>query len=271
MALARKAFPASVALALALPGAAAAQYGMPTPMPPQQGMANPGQSAPAQQQVAPTTAPELVAAAACLVARNQAAADPLFATAPFSAQERQVAVRLLGDMQRCGHRAPISSSAALIRGALAEAALEARFAAPPAARSPAVDAAPLFRVNLATVVPDAAQFAPAYSLAECTARQHPELVRVLLATEPASAEAGTAFTALNPVFQACVTPGAHLNVDGRMLRGMLAETLYRWSVVQRDGTASAWAAASAAAPAAASTAAAPAPTPASAPVSGHRP
>jgi len=40
-----------------------------------------------------------------------------------------------------------------------------------------------------------------------------------------------------------VTPGTRLNVDGRMIRGMLAEALYRWSVVQRDGQASAWAAA----------------------------
>ena len=237
----RKAILASALAALALPTAALAQYGMPNPEPPQSmpQTREPGMPAAQAAPAAPTTAPELVAAAACLIARNQAAADPLFATAPFSAQERQAAVRLIGDMQRCGHRAAISSSAPLIRGAFAEAALEARFAAPQAARTPALDAAPLFRADLATA--NAATFAPAYALAECTSRQHPELVRALLATEPASAEAGAAFTALNPAFRACLTPGAQLNVDGRMLRGLLAETLYRWSVVQRDGSASAWA------------------------------
>jgi len=266
--IARTGLLASALAALTLPAAAFAQYGTPTPTPPQQSMANPGRPA-SQEAAAPTTAPELVAAAACLIGRNQAAGDPLFATAPFSSQERQVAVRLIGDMQRCGRRAPISTSAALVRSAIAEAALEARFPGPQAAHSPAVDAAPLFRQDLATAVPNAAEFAPGYALAECTARQHPELIRALLATEPASAEAGAAFTALNPAFVACVTPGTRLNVDGRMIRGMLAEALYRWSVVQRDGQASAWAAAAPAAPAAAPTAATAAPGAATAPASGH--
>ncbi|MBV9884755.1 MAG: hypothetical protein JO276_17230 [Sphingomonadaceae bacterium] len=232
-----------VCSALALAASPAfAQYGMPTPTPPQQSMSDQGSHA-APTEAAPATAPELVAAASCLIGHNAAAADRLFATAPFSPAERQIAVRLLSDMQRCTHHAPMSTSAALIRGALAEAALEARFAAPQAAHDPAVDSAPLFRADQATAIGDAASFAPAYALAECTSRQHPELVRALLATEPASAEAGTAFNALNPAFIACVTPGARLNVDGRMLRGLLAETLYRWSVVQRDGPTSPWAAA----------------------------
>ena len=250
----RKLFLATFTLALATPGAAFAQYGMPTPAPPQQTMSNPGQAPRADDAAsAPATAPELIAAAVCVVGRNATAGDALLATAPFSNNERQQAVRMLNDMQRCTHH-PVMSSAALIRGAIAEAAVEARFPAPQAARSPAMDAMPLFRLDLATTIPDAASFSPAYGLAECTARQHPELVRALLATEPASEAAGTAFNALNPAFVACVTPGARLNVDGRMLRGMLAENLYRWSVVQRDGPASAWAAA---APAAAPASAAP--------------
>jgi hypothetical protein len=233
----------SALVALALPAPAAAQYGMPTPTPPQsmqQSMPEQGRrDAPAAQ--APATAADLVAAAACVIGRNAAAADPLFATAPFSAEEGRRTVRLLGDMQRCVHRPTLASSGPLIRGALAEAAFEARFPAPQAARDPALGTAPLFRVELATTFANAASFAPAYALAECTARQHPELVRALLATEPASPAAQAAFTALNPAFGACVTPGAQLNVDGRMLRGLLAENLYRWSVVQRDGSASAWA------------------------------
>ena len=260
----RKAILASFTLALAIPGAAFAQYGMPTPAPPQQSMANPGQSAP-QAAPAPTTAPELLAAAICLVARNQAAGDPLFATAPFSSQERQAAVRMIGDMQRCGHRAPISTSAALVRSAMAEATLEARFPAPQAAHSPAVDAAPLFRQDLATAIPNAAEFGPGYALAECTARQHPELIRALLATEPGSAEAVAAVNTLNPAFVACIPPNTRMGLDGRMIRGMLAEALYRWSVVQRDGTASAWAAA----PAPAAPTATAAPSAAPAPASGH--
>jgi len=238
---------------LALPAAASAQYSQPTPTPtptPAQSTPNQGQPGGSEAAAGPASAPELIAAAVCVIARNAAAADPLFATPPFSAGERQRAAGLLRDMGRCVRLPGMSSSATLIRGAFAEAAVEARFPAPQAARSPAVDSAPLLRVDLATTITDAPSLVPAYAMAECTVRQHPELVRALLATEPTSTAAGAAMTALNPAFVACVTPGAQINVDGRMLRGMLAEILYRWSVVQRDGPASPWAAA-APAPAAA--------------------
>jgi hypothetical protein len=254
MTIRRIGFLVSAALALALPAAAGAQYGMSAPAPPQ---SVPNQGPPAHPSAdreveAPATAPELLAAAACVIGRNAAAGDPLFATVPFTAGERQQAVRLLNDLKRCAHHPGMTSSAILIRGALAEAAVEARFATPQPARSPEVAMAPLLRVDLATTIHDAASLAPAYALAECTARQHPELVRALLATEAASDAAGAAFTALNPAFVACVTPGAQLNVDARTLRGLLAEDLYRWSVVQRDGPASPWAAAPAPPPAPAS-------------------
>ena len=234
--------------ALALPAAAAGQYGPPAEAPASaQPHPAPNRGQPGGDEAAsgPATAPELIAAAACVIARSQTAGDAMFATAPFTAGERQRAARLLGDMGHCAHREGMASSATLIRGAIAEAALEARFPTPQPARDPAVDAAPLLRVDLATTIADAATLAPAFAMAECTVRQHPELVRALLASEPASAAAGAAMSALNPAFVACVTPGAQINVDGRTLRGMLAEILYRWSVVQRDGPASAWAAASA--------------------------
>lgn len=249
MTIRRKALLASALLALASAGPTAAQYGMPTPPPPQS-LPNQGQPTQAESLPAPpASAPELMAAATCVIGRNAAAGDALFATAPFSTQERQQALRLISDMQRCLHRPPIASSAPLIRGAFAEAAVEARFPAPQAARSPELETMPLLRVELATTLGTAANLAPAYALAACTARQHPELVRALLATEPASDAAGAAFTALNPAFHTCVTPGSHINVDPRMLRGLLAESLYRWSVVQRDGATSPWAAAAPAQPA----------------------
>lgn len=249
MTIRRTGFLASAVFALALPAAAAAQYGAPPPPP---SMPNPPSHARADPEVeSPATAPELLTAATCVIGHNAAAGDPLFATVPFTAGERQQAVRILNDLRRCAHRPGMTSSAILIRGAVAEAAVEARFAAPQAARSPEVATAPLLRVDLATTIHDAASLAPAFALAECTARQRPELVRALLATVPASDAAGAAFTALNPAFVGCVAPGAQLNVDARTLRGLLAEDLYRWSVVQRDGPASPWAAAPAPAPAAA--------------------
>jgi hypothetical protein len=230
---------AALALALAQPAFASVQYGA-APAPPAQPAPARAPAAPA----APAAAVELHAGAACLVTRNAAVADNLLATAPYSADERSQAVRLLADMQRCLHRREaMASSTTLIRGALAEAVVENRFPAPQAARTPALAAAPLLRVALATTRADAATLVPAYALAECVAVRNPELVRVLMASEPASEAASAAFAALNPAFVACVTANTQLNVDARTLRGLLAEDLYRWSVVQRDGPASPWAAA----------------------------
>jgi hypothetical protein len=229
---------------------AAAQYGMAPPPPPPQNMPrnDPQSSAPAT----PATPAELSAAAACLIGRNPAAADALLATAPYSTAERQQAVRLLGEMQRCLHqRTPIATSAVQVRGAFAETVYEARFAAPQAAPSPALAVKPLLQPTLAASGTDLATLAPEYALADCTAARHPELVVGLLQSEPLTAGSQAAFQALNPAFVGCVPRGTQLNVDGRTIRGILAEDLYRWSVVQRDGPASPWAAPAATAAAAA--------------------
>lgn len=237
---------------------ASAQYGSsPPPAPPPAPMprGDSGQAAPA---AAPATAAQLQAAAACLLARSASAADALLATAPYSAAERQQAVRLLGEMQRCTRpRQTFTSSAVMIRGAFAEAIYETRFAAPQAARSPALAAKPLLQPSEVASGTDAAALASGYALAECTAAQHPDLVIAFLRTEPASPAAQEAMTALNPAFVACVTgpAGTRISLDGRTIRGTLAEELYRWSVVQRDGPTSPLAAA----PPAATAAATPAP------------
>jgi hypothetical protein len=239
---------AFAALIVGLPGVAIAQYGGSNPPPPPETpRSNSGQTTAAPT---PATPAELQTAAACVIGDNAAAADAIFATAPFSPEERQQAILLVREMQRCLHqRQPMATSPALLRGALAETVVEARFATPQAARTPALSAAPLFRTELATTRTDAATFAAAYAMAECTVVQHPELVRALLATAPATPEAGAAIQALNPAFVACVPQGSQISIDPRLIRGVLAEDLYRWSAVQRDGAASPFAAAAAAPPA----------------------
>jgi len=241
---------AATLLFAALP--ASAQYGSAPPPapPPTVPRGDSAQSAPA----APATPAQLHAGAACVIARNANAADALLATAPYSAAERQQAVRLLGEMQRCTRpRGTFTTSAVMIRGAIAEAVYEARFTAPQAARSPALAARPLLQPTEVASGIDAATLASGYALAECTAAQRPELVIAFLQTEPGSDAAQAAMTALNPIFVGCVTgpPGTRISLDGRTIRGTLAEELYRWSVVQRDGPTSPWAAPAATAAAAA--------------------
>jgi len=228
------------ALALGAASPSLAQYGSQPPPPPQTPSGNSAQSSPAAA-ATPATPAELQAGAACLVGNNAAVADPIFATAPFSPDERQQAIALIREMQRCLHqRQPMATAAFQLRGALAETVVESRFATPQAARTPPLAVAPLFRADLATARSDAASMAPIYVMAECTVVQHPELVRAWLATTPATPEASAALQALNPAFSACVPAGSgsQINIDPRHVRGVLAEDLYRWSVVQRDGPTS---------------------------------
>jgi hypothetical protein len=232
---------AATLLSAALP--ASAQYGSAPPPapPPQVPRGESGQNGAAAAPAAPATPAQLHAAAACLVARNANSGDALLATAPYSAAERQQAVRLLGEMQRCTRpRQTFTTSAVMIRGAFAEAVYEARFAAPQAARSPALASRPLLQPSEVANGTDAAGLASGYALAECAAARHPELVIAFLQTEPGSDAAQAAMTALNPTFVGCVTgpAGTRISLDGRTIRGTLAEELYRWSVVQRDGPTS---------------------------------
>ena len=229
-----------IALASALSATAAAQYG---PAPQQdvpQGKANP------QAPQAPTSAAsraDVLRAAACVAGRDSGSADALLGTAPYSNDERDRAVRLLRAAERCLRlSSPIATSALLFRGAVAETLYESRFAQPASARNPAAAAAPSFRAADVNGRDDAAFLTSSFELAQCTAPRQPDLIRALLATEPGSDAETAALTALYPAFGACVPAGTQLRVDKGGIRAMLAESLYRWSVVQRDGPTSPWAA-----------------------------
>jgi hypothetical protein len=238
-------------LLAAIPSLAAAQYGSSPPPPPETPRSSSSQ-AQGTGASAPTSPAEMLRAAACAVGNSAPQASALLSTAPRSSEERSQAAALLRTAQRClSMREPLATSATGARAAFAEALYEAQFAQQPAARSPTVGSTPLPRPADAAD-PMTAALAPMYGLADCAAPRHPDLVRAVLATEPRSAEETAALTALHPGFQACVPAGtAQLSYDPRFMRGFLAEALYRWSVVQRDGPASPWAAAASATTAAA--------------------
>lgn len=224
---------------------AAAQYGPPAP---RQDIPQATPSATPQAPTAAAPRAEVLRAAVCVAGRDSGAADALLATAPYSTEERNRAVQLLRSAERCLRlRSPIATSALLFRGAVAETLYETRFAQPAAARNPATGATPFFRAADVAGRDDAALLATSFDLAHCTAPRHPDLIRALLATEPGSDAENAALAALYPGFGACVPTGTQLRVDRGGVRAMLAEALYRWSVVQRDGPTSPWAAPAAAA------------------------
>ena len=231
---------------VALPSAPAAAVGQyPPPPPPPVPDLPTGSSARTPREAPAAASPsDVLRGAVCLAERDEEAATSLLDSAPYSNEERDQAVRALRAAERClRRRERIATSVLVLRGALAEAMYERRFAEPPAPRDPPLAGAAFFRAEAATTRDDAAALAPAYDLALCTAARRPDLARALLATEPGAPDEAAALEPLNPVFVECVTPGTTLNVDRAGIRAILAESLYRWSVVQRDGPASPWAAA----------------------------
>lgn len=184
-----------------------------------------------------SSAAEILRAASCVAASGSAPGSAVLASAPQSAEERRAALALLREGERCLHLARrLVTSVAILRGAAAESLYEAQFAAPIAARTPASAAAPMPR-------PRAPAARAAHALAQCVAATRQDLIRALLAADPGTPAEEVALERFDPAFIACTSPGTRLQVDRTALRGLLAEALYRWSVVQRDGPASPWASA----------------------------
>jgi hypothetical protein len=187
--------------------------------------------------VAVSSPAEVLRAAACVAGSASATGAAVLASTPQSPGERRATLAFLREGERCLHLARrLVTSIAILRGAAAESLYEAQFAAPVVARTPAIAAAPMPRPA----------GAPAYvnALAECVAATRQDLVRALLSSDPATPAEETALQAFSPIFESCATPGIRMEIGSRELRGQLAEALYRWSVVQRDGPNSPLAAAS---------------------------
>ncbi len=232
---------AGVTIVTAMPAPAAAQDAPPPEDNPLQARRR-AQARGEQATQSASTRADLIRAVGCQLAAAPDPLDALLATAPYSAQEATAVEALLPHLRSCNSNRPFTTPAAALRGTVAEALLKARFAAPQAARTPALGAKPLLDVAGATARPDAATLVTSYGMADCMGATQGEQVRALLATDPGTpAEAAFFNTTLGPLLGRCAaTAGGsgQITVDGRTLRGILAEAHYRWSVVQRDGAAS---------------------------------
>jgi hypothetical protein len=231
-----------LAFAAALPAAALAQYGGSSTSSPPPDVPTPRSSSHAQTPAAPSTPAEVWRAAACLAGQNAAPGNALLATVPRSTPEHDQVVAMLRGAPRCTHTtAPVITGVMTMRAAVAEGLYESQFATPVAARSPALGATPLIRPTEG----DAAFLAAIGTmsgLVDCATPRQPGQVRAILATDPGTPAESTAVMALTDTYRACVPAGTQLSIDPKLMRFLFAEALYRWSVVQRDGPASPWAA-----------------------------
>lgn len=190
---------------------------------------------------------DLRAKVTCLLARDANSFVALLRTPPLSSAERTEATRLTTVLMDCGGRGNQERFAATViqlRAAAAEKTYAAQFATAQAARTPPLAVAPLLRVDQARNRAEAEPLASTYTLFECVTARHPDLVRAYVTTAAGSEAEQAGFRALFPGLSACLPPGGsrQLAMGGARLRGVLAEMLYRWSVVQRDGPTSPFAA-----------------------------
>lgn len=190
--------------------------------------------------------PAVRAGVACLAGQNAAAFSRLLASAPYSTVERREGTEILSLISRCMRSDTLlSTSNTLLRAAAAEELYKRQFATAQAPHAPPVAVATLLRPREARTPAEVAPLVSTYALFECVSANRPDLVRAYLAADPGSEAEQAAFRALSPGLGACLPPGGsrQLALGGAAMRGVLAETLYRWSVVQRDGPASPFAAA----------------------------
>lgn len=186
------------------------------------------------------------AGVACLAGRDAGSFSALLQAPPLSVAERREVTRLMPLILRCREGSEtFSASAIQLRAAAAEHLYSHQFPTAQAPRTPPLGVAQLLRVDQARNRAEAEPLAATYGLFECLTAAHPDLVRAYLATAPASEAEQAAFRAFGRGLGACLATGGstQLAVGGARMRGILAEMLYRWSAVQRDGPSSPFAAA----------------------------
>ncbi|MEA3036043.1 MAG: hypothetical protein QOH04_1808, partial [Sphingomonadales bacterium] len=123
---------------------------------------------------------------------------------------------------------------ALLRGAIAQALYDKHFGAGIAPAAAPIAVPPLdWSGNSAT----AATLAPVYNLGRCAVATDPQGVQRLAATQPASADEGARLGELMPKLKPCLDRGITFTTNRETLRAILIESLYKWSLAQRNGTA----------------------------------
>ncbi|MEA2999034.1 MAG: hypothetical protein QOK17_867 [Sphingomonadales bacterium] len=182
----------------------------------------------------PKTLPRLYQLGRCIAERAGTASEKLLASIPESRDEAgivygPIAARLA---QCAGSGVEVTN--ALLRGAIAQALYDKHFGAGIAPAAAPIAVPPLdWSGNSAT----AATLAPVYDLGRCAVATDPQGVQRLAATQPASADEGARLGELMPKLKPCLDRGITFTTNRETLRAILIESLYKWSLAQRNGTA----------------------------------
>ena len=164
---------------------------------------------------------------ACIVRGWRRATEDYLRLVPGTEQSRRATMKLAKDT--CLSRGQLKFNSPLFRGGLFEAlyAMDFGRSAPPGvAAAPAIAYPTVADPN----PPAAAKVYPVLiAFADCVARADPAAARQLILSRVASASETTAFTSLMPRLRGCLPTGSELKFSRPMLRGYIAESLYRLS------------------------------------------
>lgn len=165
--------------------------------------------------------------ARCVAARNRPGVLAFLELPPSSSRSGSRAARLA--TADCLYEGELRFNASLFRGQLFEALYRQDYNSlplPDLSSTPPLP--PLFPPD--AELNDRQRVAMALSaFAECAVRADPAAARRLTLSQVASAAENEAFAALSQTFSGCLSQGIQLSFSRPMLRGIVAESLYRLS------------------------------------------
>ena len=169
----------------------------------------------------------MIAYGECAIRLNRGSVEQALAASPVGSTGRAVLDHIA--YSECPHFGGLSANAMLMRGALFSALYRTDFAA---AAPPLAD----MRLNYAndvggTGTAERQQYVGLRQFAECVVRADPFSSRAFVLAPVGSAADRSAFVALASRFNPCLTKGVELTFSKTVLAGLIAETLYRQSLV----------------------------------------
>ncbi len=171
----------------------------------------------------------MYAFAVCIVRRWRSDAEAFLTLFPGSQAAMQALNRMAASMCLNYAYTELRFTVQLFRGAVYDRLYKIEFekgAAPDIGKAPPID----YSVNSRTVAPvDAARQINHWRFADCVVRANPAAARALILSEYAGKGESEGFDALRPDLVRCMPAGADYRFTRPMLRGLIAESLFRLS------------------------------------------
>jgi hypothetical protein len=169
----------------------------------------------------------MAAFARCILSRSRRDAEQFLGALPRSVDADRLASRIV--THECVGSGRLQFSSSLFRGALYEVLYLADFAR----RHPALADAPVVTytsADPATLTDHQRGWLALARFGDCVVRALPAQARALVVSEVDSDSEQRAFAALMPALGGCLVQGSQLSFSRPMLRGVIAESLYRLSI-----------------------------------------